>query len=170
MFQPAFSKILALFTIALLFLYCFQKFQSCKTELWHTKEAKEGRHNAGLECRDFCDVWLGDQLLNFHLIPYIWNLWHYKVARIHRPQDIAGILKDEVSISQLPSSLAQSIDNQNQCLVQFDNRIGRESEASTCIDGAIELSQLKISRLSKTFWILGGLTINISASIQHIPN
>ena len=134
MFQPAFSKILALFTIALLFLYCFQKNQSCKTKLRHTKEAKEGRHN-GIECRDFCgDVWLGDQLLNFHLIPYIWNLWHYKVARIHGPQDIAGILKDEVSISQISSFLAQSIDDQNQCLAQIGNRIGRETEVSSCID------------------------------------
>ena len=100
-------------------------------------------------------VWLGYQLLNFHLIPCIWKLWHYKVARIYGRQDIAGILKDEVSISQLPYSLAQSIDDQHQCPAQFDNRSRRESEARSCSDGAIALSPLNISGLIKTFWILG---------------
>ena len=78
-----------------------------------------------------------DHLIKFHQISQRQKLLHYKVTRIDRPQDFAGMMKYEISLFQLPDSLAQSIDDQNQYLGPFGNRFKRETESSGCIDGTI---------------------------------
>ncbi len=82
------------------YLFTVFKFQSCKIELRHTKKQKRVDTD-GIECRDFCGVWVGCQLLNFHLIPCIWKLWHYKVARIHGRPERWSI---DISAPLLPST------------------------------------------------------------------
>lgn len=62
------------------------KFQSCKIKLRHTKKQKRVDMMELNAETSVVYVWLGYQLLNFHLIPCIWKLWHYKVARIHGRQ------------------------------------------------------------------------------------
>ena len=78
-----------------------------------------------------------------------------------------GILEDEVSISQLPDTLGQQIDNQNQCLGLCEDGSKRETEASCHIDRVMPFSPLTFSPLIRICWILGGQTINISAPWWH---